>query len=366
MIKWGGKNWRPGSPAKRQPINQSIEELMKPLGEKLHKGNVWQVVMNVPQTSSVPSPSPSATPTPTITPTQTATPTPTVTPTNTPTPSSTPSPASGTTQAIRYLNAVVAAGGSVNSTQSAATITLFTSLVSNGLYSKMSLMYPYLGAVANSNKINAINPGTNDLTFTGSFTHSISGTVANNASSSQANTSWIGPPTGGSINDFHFTFYTNTTNAIPFAGGAVYLVEFGNMDTAYGTNSQCVFLQGADYTLDAGLSYFNGATNSAYLSVTQAQMNGTIGLFGQSRTNSTTMKAYKNGSQVGSTQTTTTNGTWTTRTLMSPGYSIGGAFATSTRRRAFTTFGTSLTDGEMTTLSTIINTYQTSLGRNTY
>ena len=88
MIKWGGKNWRPGSPAKRQPINQSIEELMKPLGEKLHKGNVWQVIMNVPQEQ--PSASPSPTPTPTITPTQTATPTPTVTPTNTPTPSSTP------------------------------------------------------------------------------------------------------------------------------------------------------------------------------------------------------------------------------------------------------------------------------------
>jgi hypothetical protein len=96
MIKWGGKNWRPGSPAKRQPINQSIEELMKPLGEKLHKGNVWQVVMNVPEQTSAPditpSPTPSATPTPTITPTNTSTPTPTVTPTNTPTPSSTPPP----------------------------------------------------------------------------------------------------------------------------------------------------------------------------------------------------------------------------------------------------------------------------------
>lgn len=95
MIKWGGKNWRPGSPAKRQPINQSIEELMKPLGEKLHKGNVWQVVMNVPQTTSVPnitpSPTPTNTQTPSVTPTNTNTPTPSVTATQTGTPTPTPS-----------------------------------------------------------------------------------------------------------------------------------------------------------------------------------------------------------------------------------------------------------------------------------
>jgi hypothetical protein len=87
MIKWGGKNWRPGSPAKRQPINQSIEELMKPLGEKLHKGNVWQVVMNVPEQTSAPditpSPTPTNTQTPSVTPTNTNTPTPTITPSET-------------------------------------------------------------------------------------------------------------------------------------------------------------------------------------------------------------------------------------------------------------------------------------------
>lgn len=48
MLNWGGKKWRPASPTRRQPINQSVAELMKPLGEKTWQGNVWgSVIMNV-------------------------------------------------------------------------------------------------------------------------------------------------------------------------------------------------------------------------------------------------------------------------------------------------------------------------------
>ena len=92
MLNWGGKNWRPGAPSNRkQPINQSIEELMKPLGEKTFQGNVWgSVIMNVPEPDVTPTPTPSITPTNTQTPTTTLTPTPTTT--LTPTPSFTPSP----------------------------------------------------------------------------------------------------------------------------------------------------------------------------------------------------------------------------------------------------------------------------------
>ena len=330
-----------------------------------------------PTKTSTPTPTPSITPsvtstltpTPTVTPTNTATPTPTITPTLTPTPSSTP-PVAFDVDAAAYLAAVLATGGTLNATISAATNTLFTSLKSNGLYSKMSLMYPYLGAVANSNAINAINPGTNSLVFTGPFTHSISGSVANNQTTSQASTQWVGPPTSGSISNFHFTFYTNSTNSAVYGGGAVYNQEFGNLNTLFSTNAVFGWLSGADWGVDGGQSYFNGGTNGTYLTVSQATMSGTTGLFGSSRTNTTTMKAYKNGSQVGTTQSTLVDQSWPTTTLMSPGWTSppnnSGNQVTSTRRRAFTTFGTSLTDGEMSTLSTIINTFQTTLGRNTY
>ncbi len=41
-FNWGGKKWRPANVPKGQPkINQSIDELLKPLSEKKWKGNVW-------------------------------------------------------------------------------------------------------------------------------------------------------------------------------------------------------------------------------------------------------------------------------------------------------------------------------------
>jgi hypothetical protein len=60
MIRWNGKDYSPrryGKPT----INQSIEELMKPLSEKSFKGNVWRagIIGNV-QPTTTPEPTPSA------------------------------------------------------------------------------------------------------------------------------------------------------------------------------------------------------------------------------------------------------------------------------------------------------------------
>ena len=87
-FNWGGKKWRPANVPKGQPkINQSIEELLKPLSEKTFKGNVWgSQIMNVEKETSTPDVTPS--PTPSVTPTASVTPTPT--PTMTPTPSPSP------------------------------------------------------------------------------------------------------------------------------------------------------------------------------------------------------------------------------------------------------------------------------------
>ena len=79
----------------------------------------------VPQDNVTPTPTgtPNPTPTPTITPTNTNSPTPT--PTITPTPS--PGPAFDP-DAAAYLSAVITAGGTVDSTMSAATNNMFLAL----------------------------------------------------------------------------------------------------------------------------------------------------------------------------------------------------------------------------------------------
>jgi len=83
-----------------------------------------------------------------ITPTPTTSATPTVTPSTSevpvsPTPTSTP-PALFA-EATTYLNALVSAGGSVDSTMSGATYTLFNDLYNAGVWSKITGLYPLLG-----------------------------------------------------------------------------------------------------------------------------------------------------------------------------------------------------------------------------
>lgn len=110
FIRWGGKKYYPQRP---KPYKPDINELMKPLSEKVGKGNIWgSVIMNV-EKDGTPTPPPAETyhilaedgspllteggdfidydyvipPSPTPTPSMTASPTPTPTLTPTPTPS---------------------------------------------------------------------------------------------------------------------------------------------------------------------------------------------------------------------------------------------------------------------------------------
>ena len=84
---------------------------------------------------------------------------------------------SGTTEAYEFLERVVQSGGTVDDNMSAATVTFFTSLVSNYLWDKIDVFYPIIGDAASahaqgagSKYINAYN-----LTFNGGWTHSPEG-----------------------------------------------------------------------------------------------------------------------------------------------------------------------------------------------
>ena len=89
----------------------------------------------------------------------------------------------GDPDAATYIAAVLAAGGTLSSPQQTAINTYFVDLKAEGLYSKLYYMHLFLGGVENSNKINALNPGTYDLGFQGTWTHATTGssTTQNNA-----------------------------------------------------------------------------------------------------------------------------------------------------------------------------------------
>jgi len=306
------------------------------------------------------TPTPTITDTPTQTPTPTITDTPTQTPTNTQTPTITPSAtpaASGITEANAYLSAVVDAGGTgIDSTVSAATRTLFTSLYSNGLYDKITAMYPMLGGVSASCKFNAKNPvDTNAafrLSFNGGWSFNASGATGNNI-----NTYARTFLTGSTLNRFsqHISYYVGNITLSPRC------IEMGCADT--GANRY------SDLNVDTiafGGNYRGGNINTTGSMFSDTTANSAMtGNFIVSRTSDTTSYMTKNGSQIFSA-TTATSGVLNLDFYIGARNDNGAADYFNDRRIQFATIGSGLTPSEMTTFSTIVNTWATSIGRNTY
>jgi hypothetical protein len=370
--------------------------MLYPKGSKQPK-QVWASVMNVykePETTPAvtPSPTPTNTPsgTPAVTPsptqTQTGTPNPTSTPTNTPTgtaavtptptpsgtasvtptptPSATP-PASGTTQAQAYLSAVVAAGGTgITPTVSAATITMFTSLVSNGLYNGMIAMYPFIGGNASGHKFNALNPldtnGAYRLTFNGGWTHSSSGATPN-GTNGWAQT-YLNPfniasltLSGGCGGTYCGT--NGPQNGVVFGGaGAGRAIGRGDSWMLYpmysfGAGDNRMFA--SFWENDPYVNSLTGITNS-------------LGLMAISRTGTTNVEFYRRGALVSSRADTSNAKTNISLGLAARTTDGDGPYEYSTYRQQFTFIHTGMTASQMSTLDGIIQTYQTSLGRNVY
>ena len=351
---------RPYQAPRRQP---KINDMIYPPGSR-QGGNVWigGIMMNVPQPSSGPAVSP--TPTPSVTPTMTVTPTitptitptntvtPSITPTNTPTPSSSPLPA-GFAEATTYLNKVVTTGGTLSSTISAATYTMFNSLFTNNLWNKIFAFYPHIGGVSAAHGVNGKSPNANSITFNGGWTFTNGGGSDPNGTNGYGVLNGCAPSVYSTQNDGSLGFYclTNDTTANDI-----------DMDS-YTTSSNSETLM---------MAYLDG-TYSPYTKVNAATpvrganlISDTRGMFIASRTESTKQYTYYNGVfAVSGTSNSLTPSTFDM--FIATGNDNGVPFsAYSTRAHGFSFVGSGLTASEVSTLSTIINNFQTSLSRNTY
>ena len=341
----------------RQPINQPrIGNILDPLGNGKKWTNVWGAVMNVPQPSSgiavspTPTPTASVTPTPSITPT--LTPTKTSTPTPTPTASSIPS---GTTEANTFLAAARTAKGSdLGSTVSAATTTLFTSLVSNNLWDKLTIFYPMIGGTSAPMAVQGKSPGTNNMTWNGGWTFTASAATGN-GTNAYGNTGYN--DSGSTLNDFHmaiYSFVANTNSGI----------DCGVEDVPRDSRSSIYTREDSGSNAVAGFNAHN--QNSGYLTWTTGNtINNGSGLFVVNRSGSAAIQGYRNGIQV-LTDTLVSTNTAKYSYYIGAKNSDGAVAAYSNRGYNWFSIGKSLTQAEQATFSTIINTFQTSLSRNTY
>ena len=305
-----------------------------------------------------PTPTPTSSITPTITPTSSITPTPSITPTLTPTSSITPTPTPSSStpsldpDAAAYLTDVISAGGTTNPTIESAVDTLFTSLKSAGLYSKMSVFYPFVGGTAASHSImgDRTSGTTYDLTYVGGVTHGVSGTTGNLVNGG-VNTNY---PADSQPTDRHFSVYANRGPDVNSNG---YECGGGN-----GSTNMC------SIQFASGLGYVGHGQLQGYSPITYPP-NRTS--FITSSISGTTVNSYKNeGKFIGPVTRTNFDGGNRYLSILCdnrsnvPGFNLSGA--QSEKTVCWYNVGDALTDSEMATFQGIINTFQTSLGRNTY
>jgi hypothetical protein len=250
-----------------------------------------------------------------------------------------------------YLDAVVAAGGTVTPTIEEAVNTLFVDLKDEGIYSELKAMYPVVGATAASFAINAIGNTAFNLTFNGTFTFSSSGF------NSTSNTSYA------------------STNYVPLTehpGGTMSLGIFANSNIF--PNATDTYMMGTFSAQDRflGWDYYGGDRASGkYLQNNQTTVAITPGNpfgFAQLSSDGTTKYFSINKNGVEYAVSAAKDGT----TL--PNLEIylcnlnvlGAPYTLQQGRACFAYMGNYLTPAKMTAFATIVNAFQTALGRNTY
>lgn len=334
-------------------------------------------VLPTPTPTSSPTATPTVTPTntPTVTPTNTTTPTPTVTPsptitptnTETPTPTPTPSPTPGPAfdpDAAVYLADVLSAGGTLNATISAATNTLFTDLKSNGLYSKLDILYLMLGQTSGSTALNAIRTNNAfDITWNNvdDLTFNYSGVTG--GGSGYGNTNYI-PSVQASPTDISFGVY-HTTGNFGAANGEQF--TWGGFD---GTN--LISNYGNTGTNLYSIYGYNTTWNTTSQNIGSQGFGGSwIGTFDSSNTKSLFHNISSSNSSITGTTSGAASGTAALSTQSFYLFTLnlnGSPYAPNYFTGRIQNFfvGQYLTSSEVSIIDGLINTFQTTLGRNTY
>jgi hypothetical protein len=254
--------------------------------------------------------------------------------------------------AVAFYDACLADGVTLNGTQYAAINNLVISLKSSGIWTIMKAVYPMIGGSAASHKYNLKDPRNLDaayrLTFVNSPTHSNNG-IAFNGVSQYCNT-YLKPNSVIGQNDAHLSFYSRTNSGIsggemgyyhgPTGGGFYLNINFG------GTEYRAVM--DIEY---AGLSGLGTSSSGFYIG---------------SRVNSTQHLNKRHGNA-----TTTESVTSSIDGYRATDVYIGCVHLSDTdapdsftdRQCAFASIGNGLSSAQMDSFYSIVQTYQTTLGR---
>jgi hypothetical protein len=242
--------------------------------------------------------------------------------------------------ALNFVNAALIS----NETQQIAINTLTTDLKNAGLWAKMKAIYPFVGGTASTHRWNLKDPRDLDaafrLTFSGGWTHSTSGSLPN-GTNGYADT-YVNESASFSNNNQHMSIYSRTES------DGLYC----DMGVLTDVNTES--------------SIFSKYNNIFYPRI-QATNNGisnTItskGLFIANRVGSTEIRGFQNNVLKQITNSSLAKSNFK---IFIGAHSFGNtANLYSNRELAFATIGDGLTDTDAANLYTIVQKYQTTLGR---
>lgn len=251
------------------------------------------------------------------------------------------------TDANAYISAATLTGAEQESAYQ-----LITDLKTAGLWTKIQALYPFKGTTVAQHKWNAKNPlDTNAafrLTFSGTGTYSNLG-FQTNGSNSYANTNFI-PRTNLSPTNCGTTIVSGTNNATSTSD----VQEIGCQTSGIDILRQSVKSDNTNYFRQAYIS-----NHAVYTS----GVNEARGVFTQSKTSNSLLKSYRNSVILGQATTTVTG------TIPNVPIWIGvcnGNGRYSNQRIQIAIIHEGLTDAEVATLHTIIDTSETIAGRKTW
>ena len=247
------------------------------------------------------------------------------------------------TYAINFITAAQI----TDATQQAAINQLSYDLVNTGLMDKMLAVYPFVGGTASSHQYNLKDPRDADsafrLTFSGGFTHSSSGIQ------------------GNGTNAFATT-YINAANRFPNAG-ALHISVYSTTNTIPGTQVESGITNGSNI-IQLRISSQNiiGSTVPVltFTSTTNASGHWLI-----TKRSNTDREIYRNGVSEASSSTSNSTAYVSTNLILFGRFntSTGAPDFYSTKNLAFASVGFGLTDEEVSTFYTIVQNFQTKLGR---
>jgi hypothetical protein len=233
---------------------------------------------------------------------------------------------------LAYYNRVIAAGGSLSTTEQNATKTLIADLKTAGIWSSMKAIYPMVGASAA-----ACAQNLKSSSFTGTFT-STGWTFASTGVTPNGTSAYF--DTGLNPNGFtswHKSYYSRTTN----------------------TTGRDIGIEGYDLILSlGGTIYSRFGTSNVVTSNSDSK-----GFYISTEAPTLSHKLFKNSSQLGTTQSF--GGSYPNFNTYIGAISVANVPTYFTVRQcAFASLGDGLTDTQASNFYTAVQAFQTTLSRN--